>query len=228
MQRETEKTLELLKLGMNPLTDAFKDIMDAAKKTVHVSLDNNTLSLLKDNGYKLCFAKKVGDSDYNVVWQSYEKYENNNTFSWVPSYQIYATNSFEDAIEVEVRSNPVEIGLGEEVIRDKNGVFSDAVSGGVQTALNLINNGNSTHIGISQLSTGLDGKMISTAIYVSENKIISGEANFQPVERVLVWFEQEIQTSTMFSKARSKSKELDLTSRNDVKVTFDGKQWEYI
>ena len=220
-----EKMQELLKLGMNPLSYSLKEIMDEAKKEVSILLDDEVIRLLKENIYQLCIAKKVGSEEYNVIWQYYREYENINTFSWLPSYQIFTTNEFFDSVQVEVRSKMKPIGLGETVTRDQYGVLSDAVTGGDPTTLNLINKGNPTCVGISQLCTGIDGRQVSAPIYVTERKIITGEAGFKPVEKVLVWFEQNAETGTMFSMARSKSVEFDLTSRNNIQATFDGQNW---
>lgn len=220
-----EKMPELINLGMNPLSCSFKEIMDAAQKKVSIHLDDEVIRSLKENAYKLCFAKKVGDEDYNVIWQSFLGYENYNNFSWLPSYQIFTANELRENVEVEVRSKMVPIGLGETVVRDKYGVLSDAVSGGESTALNLINNGEPTCVGISQLCTDIDGRQISAPIYVSERKIIAGEAGFKPMEKLLVWFEQNVETGMMFSHVRSRAIEFDMASRNSMSVTFNGNDW---
>lgn len=227
MTKEIKRTLELLNLGMNPFSDAFKDLMDAAEKNVCVELDDQALKILKDNNYKLCFAKKVGDADFNVVWQSYDAYENFNDFSWVPLYQIFVTKTFKESVVVKVSSKQVKIGLGEQVTRDKNGVLSEAITGGDKTALNLVNDGNMTHVGVNQLSVGIDGSEVSTPIYVSKESILKGEIHLQPKEKVLVWFEQDIETGTMFSTSRSKAIEIDLTTRNSINIAFDGTTMEW-
>lgn len=227
MTKETERTLELLKLGMNSFSDALKELWNAAEKNVCVELDDKALEILKSNKYKLCFAKKVGEADYNVVWQSYDAYENFNNFSWVPLYQIFVTKTFKESVVVKVSSKQVKIGLGEQVTRDENGVLSEAITGGDGTALNLVNEGNMTHVGVNQLSVGIDGSEISTPIYVSQESILKGEIHLQPKEKVLVWFEQNIETGTMFSTSRSKAIEIDLTSRNSINIAFDGTTMEW-
>ena len=65
-----------------------------AQKSVTIEFDDSGLEKAKGSHYRLCFAKKVGDHDYNVVWQSYDKYIHSNDFTWTPKYQIFGTNSF--------------------------------------------------------------------------------------------------------------------------------------
>ncbi|CAG9219578.1 hypothetical protein [Burkholderia vietnamiensis] len=56
--------------------------------------------------------------------------------------------------------------------------------------------------------------------------MVSGEASFTPIEKVLVWFEQNIETSTIFSRARSRSIEIDLTNTNSTGRVYEGGQWK--
>lgn len=46
-----------------------------------------------------------------------------------------------------------------------------------------------------------------------------------PIDTVMVWFQQNIATSTMFSSARSNSVEIDLTSTNTATRLYKGGQW---
>lgn len=203
---------------------ALRQALLASEKKVSIVIDDDDFDALKDAGYQLCFAKKVGDAAYNVVWQSYSKYFANNDFSWTPQYQLFGTNTFQEKIVVKASTNLVGIGLGEQATLNKNGRLGPASTGGPATAITMINDYGSVHPGLNQLSTGIDGSQVSTPIYVAPKPIVHGEANLTPVEKVLVWFEQNIQTSTMFSTARSKSVEIDLTFDNEaVRLYKDGK-----
>jgi hypothetical protein len=64
----------------------FSNLVKGVQKIVNIQIALDDLENLKRAGYKLCFAKKVGDNDYNVVWQSYLDYLHDNTFSWTPQY----------------------------------------------------------------------------------------------------------------------------------------------
>lgn len=223
-----EKTMEMMEQSRNALILVYQDIRDAVQKMVNVSITADGLKKLKDNKYKLCFAKKVGDFDYNVVWQSYEKYMELNEFSWEPVYAMFGTNCFKESVTVKATCRPVKMGLGQITTLDVNGVLTNPVSGGEETALNLVNEYGEIHPGVNQLSYGIDGSEVSTPIYVAKEAMLSGTASLQPKEKVLVWFEQNIETGTMFSTARSKSVEIDLTYTNTANVEYDGDGWKFI
>lgn len=194
-------------------------------KTVNIILDATTLKELKSSDYKLCFAKKVGEFDYNVVWQSYDDYLENNSFSWVPMYAVFGSNKFQPAVPVQVSCDPVAIQIGQMTTLDAYGVLSRPVDGGTANALTINNDYGPIHPGVSQLSKGIDGNTVSTPIYVAERHIFSGKAELTPKEKVLVWFEQGIETSTMLSGSRSNAIEVDLTDRNSASITYDCRRW---
>lgn len=197
----------------------------AAQKTVTISIASEDLKLLKKSNFKLCFAKKVGTAAYNVVWQSYVKYLTDNQFSWTPEYQLFGSNVFQDNITVRVSTNKVTIGLGEQSTLDEEGLLGNPSTGGEQTAITMVNNYGTIHPGLNQLSTGVDGTQISTPIYVAQEPIVEGNVALTPVEKVLVWFEQNIETSTMFSSARSRQVEIDLTNTNEQTRLYTNQQW---
>ncbi len=197
----------------------------AAQKIVTIQIAQKDLETLKGSNYQLCFAKKVGDDDYNVVWQSYHDYLANSHFSWTPQYQLFGSNSFGGNIQVSVSTDLVDIGLGQTTTLDKAGNFSPSKTGGSDTSLNMINDYGSIHPGVTQVSTGINGKKESTPIYVAPNESVSGEISLTPVEKVLVWFEQKIETSTMFSTSRSNSQEIDLTNSNTATWLYKDQKW---
>lgn len=220
MSETVNKIQEHLSAGVHPLSKALKEIMDAAQKSVCIELDDQTLTAMKENNYKLCFAKMVGDT-YNVVWQSYKDYLNRNTFSWIPEYQIFGTNSFRNSYQVDVSITPKRIGLGQTVTLNKNGSLSDAFTAGNQTALNVDNEYGLIHVGVNQLSTGINGEQVATPIYVSPKCYTIGHAELEPKEEIMVWFEQRIETGTMFSESRSIAQKINLTYRNSAKVAYN-------
>lgn len=48
--------------GMNPLTVSFQELMNAVTKSITIQIDDEMVGKLKENKYKLCFAKKSGRS----------------------------------------------------------------------------------------------------------------------------------------------------------------------
>lgn len=112
----------------------LNSLLDATQKSVIIQIAPDDFTTLKTSKYRLCFAKKVGDNDYNVVWQSYSKYLSNNTFSWTPQYELFGSNSFQDSVKVDVSTNVESIGLGETSILDVNGLLGAASTAGPSTS----------------------------------------------------------------------------------------------
>ena len=207
------------------LTAQLQTQLAATQKVVNIEISTDMLSTLKTNNYKLCFAKKIGDEAYNVVWQSYSAYLADNVFSWTPQFQIFGTNTFADDVTVKVSTTLQTIGLGQQVTMDPSGVISSASDGGPSTSLTFNNDYGSIHPGVNQVSTGIDGTTSSTPIYVAVDASLKGSTTLTPVEKVMVWFEQNMVTSTMFSTARAKAIELDLTAVNSVTALYTNEDW---
>ncbi len=200
-------------------------VLLASKKTVTIEIDPKDLETLKASNYKLCFAKKVSEF-YSVVWQSYSEYFVTNLFSWTPQYQIFGSKKFNDGMEVEMRTNIINIGLGEESTLDKAGVLSDPKMGGLDdTTITLKNEFGLIDLCLNQLSTGIDGIQISTPICIIP--VVAGVVSMKPVESVLVWFEQNIETSMMFSNTQPSSLkvEINLTNTSSAVRLYKNQTW---
>jgi len=204
---------------------SLKAELAATMKSVNIKISQAELANLKGNDYMLCFAKKVGDNAYNVVWQAYDKYLANNTFSWTPQYQLFGNNVFQSNIRVEAQTNIVTIGLGETSTLDSDGNLSNPVSGGPSTSITMLNDYGNIHPGVNQISTGIDGSITSTPIYVAQKASITGTTSLTPVEKVLVWFQQNIQTSTMISQVIGTPVEIDLTLADTAARLYSNGQW---
>ncbi|AEA43987.1 hypothetical protein [Fluviicola taffensis] len=200
------------------------ELLGAANKGVNVEIAEADFDLLKNGKYALCFAKKVGDN-FNVVWKSSKDFLMLNSFTWTPLYQLFGTNSFKGGVTVKASTYNQKCGLGQTCTLDANGKLSSAVDGGSKTALHLTNQYGPVHAGVNQMVTGIDGKEEALPIYVSEKQIIKGTNDLTPKESVLVWFEQNIETSTMFSTSRSNAVELDLTGTNQISVNYSEGEW---
>lgn len=198
-----------------------KKLFEAVEKKVTVKIAQKDQEFLHNSDYYLCFAKKVGDK-YTVVWRSFdrENYGPENEFSWIPKYEVFWTNKFESNVTVKVNSGKRKIGLGEITTIDKLGYFSQTKTGGDLNSLNIINNRGRLHLGVCQLSDGG-----STPIYVAPQPMEEGEAMLTPVEKVKVWFQQDIQTSTMISNITTNSCEVDLTEDNEYQLTYEKGKW---
>lgn len=233
LQAEVQEAVKEILGATKALTPAdyskvLRSTLAATQKTVTIEIAPADLTLLKQSKYKLCFAKKVGTEAYNVVWQSYDKYLSNNGFSWTPQYQLFGSNSFQDNVTVKVSTNIVTIGLGQQSELSPEGLLGSAVTGGPDISITLVNDYGPIHPGINQLSTGIDGKQVSTPIYVATHQVVTGDTVLTPVESILVWFEQNVQTSTMFSTSRSKAVEIDLTFDNNASRLYEDGKWKTV
>jgi len=203
------------------------ELFDAASKNVDIEISEADFNTLKDGQYALCFAKKVGDA-YNVVWQSSTAYLELNSFQWTPMYELFGINKFEGGVKVKASTKNQQCGLGQTCRLSANGVLSPAVDGGSATALHFDNEYGPIHSGVNQLVTGIDGKKSSLPIYVSKNQVVKGSTDLTPKESVMVWFEQGIETSTMFSTSRSNFIEIDLTGKNTAAINYTNGKWTII
>jgi hypothetical protein len=202
-------------------------------KSVTVLIPND-VDELKQNGYQLCFAKKVNNT-FSVVWQSYGPpsggitpqgdFYATNIFTWVPLYQIFGTNSFQTGVTVSAITNQQNITLGQQATLDQYGTFGQAVSGGPTTGITLVNNYGMIHPALNSISTGPDGVQRTTAVYVAQDEIETGSDILTPIDVVQIWFAQNIVTSTMISQAVSNATTVDLTTTDSATVKYDAGAW---
>jgi hypothetical protein len=206
----------------------FQAALAAVSKTVIIEISNADLEFLKAANYALCFAKKVasgsGGGIYNVVWQSSVRYLSTTTFSWTPQYSLFGTNTFAGDVKVVAQTNQLAIGLGEKGILKSSGLLVGPSTGPSPTGVTMVNEYGTIHPALSQIST-LNGATSVTPLYVAEQPIALGQATLTPKESVLVWFEQNIETSTMFSSARSMDTEIDLTFTNSQTRLYQDQKW---
>lgn len=190
-----------------------------SQKSIKVELSKETLETLKKSGYAMCFAKKVNDT-YNVIWKATNEYLQNTIFSWVPKYKVFATNTYEDNVKVTTDTDEVTATLGQQCTLTKEGVMEDAVTGGKDQCITIENNYGSIHSGISQVCR-MNGKDEVTPIYVSSEARLVGEIELEPKESVMVWFEADVETSTIFETAKTNSQVVDLTDKDAQTISYD-------
>lgn len=195
------------------------EVIIMSKKSIVVKLDADSLQELKQSGYSLCFAKKVND-DYDVVWQSSTKYLSKNTFSWEPEYAVFGTNTYETSIKVEADTDVVSAELGQQCTLDANGIMKSAITGTNPLGVTVENQYGPIHFGMSQVCI-IDGKEQITPIYVSKESRTTGEIVLTPKEKVMVWFEANVETSTIFEDAKTNAIEIDLTNKQEQTISYD-------
>ena len=200
-------------------------------KKVLIQIAPADYELLKAANYMMCFARKVNDT-YDVVWQAYGDYFTINPFTWLPTYQLFATNSFNAGAVVNVETNTVDIGLGQQATLDSAGVIGPAANGGPSDSITLVNNYGPVCPGLIGVATGPDGIQQQQPMFVEPGAIELGVDTLTPVDVVLVWFQQNIATGTMLSQdamiAVSKAVEIDLTNEDKATRLYQNGSWSTI
>ncbi len=214
-------------LSARYLDRAFTRSTELPQKTVTVQIADEDLQTLKASDYRMCFAKE-SEGVFDVVWRAFSDYLTLSFFDWIPDYQLFCTNVFEDGETIRSTTNIVDIEFGQQSVLDAFGLLSPASSGGNESSINLVNEYGTTHPALSQWSKGIAGVEESTPTYVSETEMIKGERGLSTVDVVLVWFEQGLETSTLFSTPRSNSFEADLSSVDRVDLLFENQQWSLL
>jgi len=195
-------------------------------KTLIVEIASEDLIFLQDNAFKLNIAIKVNLNDtFNVVWQSISNYLGSNTYQWSPIFQVFGTNEFVDNVTVNIQTNLVNVCLGQEVTLDSAGILGPASDGGPSTAISFTNEFGLIHPGLAQQLTDPTGIQTILPTFVTPDPIPLGTEVLTPMDEVMVWFEQNIETSTMFSDARSNSFTVDMTTTNTATVRFSNGEW---
>lgn len=196
----------------------------SATKAVTIQIAAQDLMQLKQAGYQLCVAKQV-DGAYNVIWRSSSQYLASNQFEWLSQFQIFAANVFQDGILVQPVTNSVDIHLGEEATLNTFGVLNPPITGGPESSVNFMNQYGPIHPGLNQLCTWIDGAVAVAPIYVRAQQVFAGASALTPADRVLVWFDQDAEPGMMFSTARSRAVEIDLTVANTATYLYQNQMW---
>ena len=205
--------------------DAIQSDADGGDvKTLNVEIALDDLEAMKAAGTSLNIAIKVNDT-FNVVWSSTDQYLESNTYQWSPIFGVFASNEFENGLSVTIVTNLVNIALGQAVTLDAAGLIGDPVAGATVDSINFINNFGPIHPGLAQQLTKPTGEQELLPTYVTPVNAILGTESLTPINEVLVWFEDNTETSIMFSVARPNSVEVDLTSTNTQTRLFSNGEW---
>ncbi len=195
------------------------------EKKITINIDKKDFVTLKKNKYKLCFAKSIEGKKFNTVWKTLDinEYFINTEFKWTPEYSICASSSFANNQQVNEMTGSQKIELGQQITLDKNGLLCEPETGSFEESILFINEySGTTHPVIKQVNS--DSK-VESSIYIAENAVIIGTDIFTPVDKILVWFQQDVETNTMFSEAKSNSIIINLTFANERKALFKDQNW---
>lgn len=190
-------------------------------KHLQVTVDSEILNTLKTNNYVLCIAKMVNNA-YTVIWEGKKSVLANNTFAWEPKYELFATLNFQSGIQVGAETDPQPIQGGLTCLLNSAGILGTPTGSiDASSPFYMDNQYALVHPGVNVIMPDNS----SVPIYVAEHGVIIGMAELLPKEKVVVWFEQRVETSMMISKVQGISIELDFTtiSSQSVRYTNDMK-----
>lgn len=213
-------------------------------KVLTIQVASDERAVLLNSGYLLCIATTSEGQPYDIVWRAFDKYLSTNTFSWTPQYELFMTNSFTSGQVPGSTSESGSIVLGQQMTLDSTGVFGPPSSGNYPDALTILNEYGNTYLGFSQMSTGIDNTSAITYAYVGPNITVQGVIQLEPVDMLLVWFETNVQTGTMFSvppviqppslrslhlaNAQSFAIEVDMTNSSTATIQYGSGGWSKV
>ena len=199
------------------------DLANTTKK-LNIEIALRDLRRLKNTGYKLCFAKKVNNR-FNVIWEASGNYLHKNEISWMPIYELFASDEFSGGKMVKVTTNIEKCALGQTCVLDKQGLLKSATIGGTDTSLGMINTYGLIHPGVNQLVIGIDGLTAMNPIYVAEKPIVSRGIGIIPKDVIRIWFQKDANTSTMISNTKSAFIDLDFTNIDTLSCKYEKGSW---
>jgi hypothetical protein len=178
---------------------------------VHVAPKD--IQALKQSGYKMYIAKKCNNT-YNVVWAG-QSFLQNNDFTWVDKYKVFAVDTFADGEVVKISSTAaVDITPGQTAVLDSNGILSSAQGVVKKTGAFMIEN----DYGAIHLAVACKFHGEYTPFFVTPNPVMSGLVKLTPIENIIIWFATELKVSSMFMEAATNSFEIEYDSSQTNKV----------
>jgi hypothetical protein len=192
--------------------------------TLTVDIGEDVYATLKKGGYKLCICKKIKD-EYNVVWEGNTFLPVGNKFEWTEDFSVFGATQFKNKVQVGGATRDQRIKFGQTCVLSDIGVMGPAtgpVKGGTFTVDNEYVSG-TLHIGVKQKI----GSGTALPVYVSP-VVVTGIDDFTPVVTVMVFFNRELKTSTMFDKSVSHTCEVEYEggATSQTRLYNDDQEWE--
>lgn len=201
-------------------------------KNLTVKIAEEELSILKTNGYALCFSCRDKDGGYDLICRAGMDYLVNTTIGFEDTYQIFCCQSITDKEAVTLATNSVLISRGQKIVLDEAGVFSAPEAGDGGRSLTLINRYGNIYPGYSRkISYG--GKEAFLPAFVAPAVSIKGTYTLEPQDTVQVWFGQDAKNSVFMrdllplrkGAGRSNSIEVGLAD-GGVEICYQGGNWK--
>jgi len=189
------------------------------------SVDPTILKILAGSGYNLCFASNVGNQ-YNVAALVVPSnlLTTKNVITWSTSYSMAATT------QPFYAGNIVEQGTSETLPMVFGQVYElDSWADPPSVNSSFPVPGNALGLSTGQ---GVDASAIvslvidnvgpdPTPVYVSPIEIPLSQTTFTPIAKIALWFQQNIETSTMIVLSTSKAHIMDFTVQQTKSTTYN-------
>lgn len=193
-------------------------------KELNIRVSENDLKILRENDYVLCVAKRVEDSYYNVIWQAEKNFTQNNRIIWddkVSNYSLFASTSCHEGQTVFENILPIQISLGERAVLEKAGYFSGKEPGKEADEIEMRNLYEPVYPGLCQQCIDFNGETSIQPFFLSPVLCIPGEFRVKPVDKLLVWFEQDVRQGMIIRPEREKIDNAMLKSASGYKAEID-------
>lgn len=203
---------------------------DAAQKKLKITFADEQMELLKRNEYKLCFARKIENFAYNIVWKASSDFMVNTVFRWIDEYYLFASDAFAKSVNVNdiSTSNLVNIHTGEQSTLNSSGILSQPSSSDITSGFTINNASLPIHAGISQVCFDKNQNLICSPVFLSETEILPQmRRTFVPDGNLLVWLDADLETGIIFQNMPSQSIEIDFSKVDEAVINYTG-VWEKI
>ncbi|KAG7094761.1 hypothetical protein E1B28_005577 [Marasmius oreades] len=184
------------------------------KLTAYIS--DESLTILKQGGYKLCIAREV-NGKYNVVFISVIEHLFQNVFEFEEQYRVFGTKKFEAGALIEASTRRVPIMPGQEIPLSPEGVFG-SVTGYVDRSKPFMVNNNYNH----PIHFGVDALVSQdyAAIHVSEGPYVAQAVPLKPSRKIMIWFDKELESGMMIYHTVYNCMHVDFANTSDVTINY--------
>ncbi|KAG7094763.1 hypothetical protein E1B28_005579 [Marasmius oreades] len=184
------------------------------KLTAYIS--DESLTILKQGGYKLCIAREV-NGKYNVVFISVVEHLFQNVFEFEEQYRVFGTKKFEAGTLTEAATRKVPILLGQGITLSPEGVLGGILGTENRSKPFIVHNNYShpIHFGVVALVS-----QDYAAIYVSEGSYVSQDVPLKPSRKILVWFDKNLESGMMIYHAIYNCMVVDFTNASDIVINY--------
>lgn len=208
-------------------------------KTLVVEIAGNDLEILSSSHYMLCVAKVLTDENSLVIWQAEDQILAHNEMSWEENvnYSLFCSTNNANRKKVVMNVPDAEIALGEYLTLTETGNFdTQKKQGSWKDQLGLINQYNPIYPGICQQCTDFKGVLSKDPIFLNPTLSLPGEFTIKPLEKIMVWFEQDVEKGMYLfhnfadsvQAGKTKVITVDMQAKDRVTLSYEKFDWKIL